>query len=381
VPARRGGGELRMNFELSDEQKMLATEARRLLTECSPPDRLRAIIDSTTEWDANLWGRLRESGFLGAAIPGEFGGLGLGEIDLGLICLELGRVNAAVPHFSSLVLAAEAIRLAGSTAQKMRFLPQLATGEFIATFALRQNSADARVPIATASADGVTLKGTTGPVPDAGIAHAAIVSARHGARSILTVVDLSDPRIKKTKLQSFDQLRAYYALHFDGVPAELMEAAPVDAVLPALFDRAAVQAAFEAVGGAEACIAMARDYAAQRMIFGRPLASYQAIKHKLADILVATELTRSSAYYAACMAATDPAELPEAAAAARLMALDAFEAAARECLQIHGGVGYTFESNCHFYYRRERTVALTLQDRQYWADRLIDQLQRPARTA
>ena len=131
-------------------------------------------------------------------------------------------------------------------------------------------------------------------------------------------------------------------------------------------------AAIEQIGGAEAAMWMARDYALQRMIFGRPLAGYQAIKHKLADVLMQVELARSSAYYAAWAAVDGPRELPRAAAAARLNAIDAFETAARENMQVHGGIAYTFEANCHFYYRRERTLALSLGGREQWADRLID---------
>jgi acyl-CoA dehydrogenase len=180
--------------------------------------------------------------------------------------------------------------------------------------------------------------------------------------------------VTRTKLASFDELRAHYTLAFDGAAAEPLDAAPAERVVEQLFDRAAIQAAFEGVGGAEACLYMARDYAMERMIFGRPLASYQAIKHKLADVLAGIELARSSAFYGAWAAVNGVDELPLAAAAARLSAVDAFERAARDNIQVHGGIGYTFEANCHFYYRRERTLALSLGDRQRWADRLIANL-------
>jgi acyl-CoA dehydrogenase len=147
-----------------------------------------------------------------------------------------------------------------------------------------------------------------------------------------------------------------------------------------LFDRAAVQAAFEAVGGAEACLKMARDYTMERQIFGRPLAGYQAIKHKLADMVTGIELARASAYYAGWAAVNSAEELPEAAACARLNASAAFERAARENLHVHGGIGYTFEANCHFYYRRERTLALSLGSREHWSDRLLAQVQGDTKT-
>ena len=177
--------------------------------------------------------------------------------------------------------------------------------------------------------------------------------------------------MSRDKLESFDQLRAHYALTFDGAAAELLDGPQAARAIERLFDRAAVQAAFEAVGGAQACLTMARDYAMDRQIFGRSLASYQAIKHKLADILVSVELARSSAYFAAWTAFNAEDELPVAASAARLSAIAAFENAARENIQVHGGIGYTFDANCHFYYRRERTLALSLGGREPWANRLI----------
>jgi acyl-CoA dehydrogenase len=166
-------------------------------------------------------------------------------------------------------------------------------------------------------------------------------------------------------------LRSHYAISFAGAKAELLDAAVGNEVIARLLDCAAVQSAFEAVGGAQACLVMARDYAMERQIFGRSLASYQAIKHKLADIAVAIELALSNNYYAAWAVTNAPGELPSAAAAARLTAIAAFECAARENIQVHGGIGYTFEANCHFYYRRERTLALSLGGREVWADRLI----------
>jgi alkylation response protein AidB-like acyl-CoA dehydrogenase len=171
-------------------------------------------------------------------------------------------------------------------------------------------------------------------------------------------------------LDSFDQLRPHYRVEFNDAAAEAM---PGRDVIPTLLDRAAVQGAFEAVGGSDACLHMARDYALERQIFGRPLAGYQAIKHKLADVAVAMELARSNAYFGGWAASSSPDDLPAAAACARLSAIKAFELAARENIQVHGGIGYTFEANCHFYYRRERLLAVHLGNRGHWADRLLSQ--------
>ncbi len=360
-----------MNFDLSDEQKLLAEQARGLLTKRSTPQRLRALIDNGDEWDEPLWRELAEMGFPGVIIPEAHGGLGMSELDMGVISEELGRANAAVPFFSSVVLAADAIRLAGSEAQKAAYLPGLASGETVATFAYAEGAAGWSAGAVQASVAGGRLNGAKTPVADAGVAGLAVVLAKSAGALALAVVRLDAPGVQRVKLASFDQLRAHYTLRFEDAPAELLTGAPAERVLPLLMDRAAVQAAFEAVGGSEACLYMARDYAMDRQIFGRPLAGYQAIKHKLADVLVGIELARSSAYFAGWAAANGTEELPEAAASARLMAIDAFERAARENIQVHGGIGYTFDANCHFYYRRERTLALSLGGRERWADRLI----------
>lgn len=353
-----------MNFDLSDEQKMLGEQARALLADMSPYDRLRTLIDSDAEWDEPLWRALAEMGFLGAAIPEEHGGLGLGALDLGVIMEALGAANAAVPFLSSIVLAAEAIRLAGSDAQKAAWLPKLASGEAVATFAYAEGPGPV---FATGAklADGA-LSGVKSPVADAGIADIAVVLVAGGNCAL---VELDQPGVRRTRLDSFDQLRPHYRIDFERAGAEAM---PGTGVLDRLVDQAAVQSAFEAVGAAEACLHMARDYAMERQIFGRPLAGFQAIKHKLADVAVATELARSNAYYGGWAAESSPDDLPAAAAAARLSGIKCLEMAARENLQVHGGIGYTFEANCHFYYRRERMLAVHLGNRGFWADRLLN---------
>jgi acyl-CoA dehydrogenase len=352
-----------MDFDLSDEQKMLAEQARGLLAERTPYDHLRRLIDSKAEWDEPLWRELGAMGFLGANIPGAFGGLGLSELDLGVISQELGRANAALPFFSSIVLAADAIRLAGSAAQQAEWLPKLASGEVVACFA----SAEGPGPLLGKSmtlAEG-KLSGTKHPVADAGVATLVVVQVGEG----LALVRLDQPGVNRTRLESFDELRSHYRIDFD---AALAEAMPGKDLIPTLLDRAAVQAAFEAVGGAEACLAMGRDYAMERQIFGRALAGFQAIKHKLADVAVAIELAKSNAYFGGWAAEASPDDLPTAAACARLSAIKAFELGARENLQVHGGIGYTFEANCHFYYRRERLLAVNVGNRGYWADRLLN---------
>jgi acyl-CoA dehydrogenase len=353
-----------MNFDLSDEQNMLAEQVRRLLAERSSPDHLRALIDGDREWDEPLWRELARMGFLGASVPPEYGGLGMTSLDLAMISQELGRANASVPFFSSIVLAANAIIAAGSDDQKKAWLPLLVSGETVATFAYAQWLAGSE----GASFDRGKLTGSVAPVADGSVANVAIVVTTGGE---LVNVSLDQPAVTRTRMESFDQLRAHYAIEFRDADAELLTAGAGDTTVEEILDRASVQASFEGVGGAEACLHMARDYAMERQIFGRPLASFQAIKHKLADIYARVELARSSAFYAGWAADEAVRELPRAAAVARICAVSAFEEAARENIQVHGGIGYTFEANCHFYYRRERTLALHLGARDRWADRLI----------
>ena len=361
-----------MNFDLAEEQKMLAEQARGLLADLSPPDRLRELIDSGADWDESLWKAIAELGFLGARVPEAFGGLGLGNLDLGVISEEIGRAVAAIPMFSSLVCAADAIAAFGSESQKEKWLPVLADGSAIGVFAHAEGRDGWWPDNPSVSIEDGKISGIKTPVADAGIGHVVVVYCAFKGQPALAIADLSADKISRRKLKSFDQLRPHYLIEFLGAPAELLELSVGNATaIRALIDRISVQSTFEAVGGAEACVYMARDYALERKIFGRPLASYQAIKHNLANILVATEFTRSNAFYAGWAADNSPDELALAAASARLSAVGAYEQAARENLQVHGGIGYTYEANCHFHYRRERTLALTLGPRQYWADRVV----------
>lgn len=353
-----------MNFDLNDEQKMLGEQARALLADMTPFDRLRTLIDSDAQWDEPLWRKLAEMGFLGVTISEEHGGLGLGALDLGVIMEALGGANTAVPFMSSIVLAAEAIHLAGSKAQQAKWLPKLASGEAIATFAYAEGPGPV-FATGTRLQNG-KLNGSKTPVADAGIADIAVVLVADGG---FALVELQQSAVTRTRLESFDQLRPHYRIDFADAVAEPM---PGTGKLDRLIDQAAVQAAFEAVGAADACLTMARDYANDRQIFGRPLGGYQAIKHKLADVAVATELARSNAFFGGWAAESSVDDLPAAAAAARLSAIKCFEMAARENLQIHGGIGYTFEANCHFYYRRERMLAVHLGNRGFWAERLLN---------
>jgi len=360
-----------LNLELTDEQKQLKDQVGRLLDEKATPDALRKLITSGAGVDRDLWGQVAELGLLGAAIPEEYGGVGLGEKDLCVIAEEMGRTVAPVPFFSSICLAAEAIKLAGTEAQKAEWLPRIAAGEVIATFAWNEGPGAADPNTVTARLANGKLTGIKSPVPDAELADVAVVVCA-GPR--LALVALKQDGVKLEPLTGFDQLRKHARIFFDAADAEAMDAADAHETLRRLYDRAAVFEAFEQVGAAESAMLMARDYTLGRYTFGRQLASYQAVKHRLADILVMVELARSNALYAASALEADTPDLPAAAATARIAATRAYEVAARENLQLHGGIGYTWEANCHFHYRRARLLALNLGSAEVWESKLIDAL-------
>lgn len=362
-----------MNFDLSEEQLMLKEQAQRLFAEKASPEHLRAHLTSGQPWAPGLWSDLVEMGVLGAAVPEAFGGLGMEPLDLAMVFEEAGRACIPAPLFSSIALAAEAITLSGNDALKAEWLPQLTSGEVVGCFAHSERAGRVRTASINATYDNGLLNGAKFPVADAGIAKVCVVVARSSAETVVLLVDLDQAGITRTFRTGVDELRPHYILSFtDAEAAVLAQGAEAEALLSALYDRAAVYAAFEAVGGAEACLFMARDYAIERKVFSRSIGGFQAIKHRLADMLCLVELARSNAWFAAWALVHAPQEAPLAAAAARLSAIEAYEFAARENLQIHGGIGYTWEANCHFYYRRARLLAAHLGTASEWSDRLVE---------
>lgn len=363
-----------MDLALSDTQRQLKEQVAALLAERATADVLRRLITDNAAWDKSLWRSFAELGFLGAAIPEAYGGVGLGPKDLCVIAEEVGRAVAPIPFFSSICLAAEAILIAGSEVQKAKWLPKLASGESVGTVAWTEGPGAPRIGGQSTRLASGAVSGSKSPVPDAAIADVAVVVVSAGGRPALALVELAAPGVTITPMTGFDQLRHHARVDFEGAAADALEAVDAAEAVRRLWDRAAVYAAFEQVGGTESALYMARDYTLQRYIFGRQLASYQAVKHKLADILVMLELARSNALYAAGALEEEAADVAVAAATARLGATRAYEVAARENLQLHGGIGFTWEANCHFHYRRARLLALNLGSAEVWSDRLTGEL-------
>ena len=370
-----------MNFDFSDDQKMLKDQARKFLDDKCSYDDVRTILESDASHHDEVWQGLCELGFTGAAIPEEFGGLGLGALELCVIAEELGRAAAPVPFSSSIYMAAEALKLAGSQEQKQQWLPKLATGEVIGTVAAAEGAA-APSPRGTKTvfANG-KLNGRKLPVPDGETASVAIVLANTGGAGeqavSLVVVDLTQDGVTRSSVDTIDPTRGHAEISFDNADASLLGAEGEGwALMKRVEAGAAVLVAFEQVGGAEAALNMAKEYALDRYAFGRQIGSYQAIKHKLADMYVKLELARSNAYYGAMILAEDGAELELAAASARISATEAYRFAAQECIQVHGGIGFTWEANPQFHYRRSKLLALSLGSASRWKDRLVAELEK-----
>ncbi|MBL8352667.1 MAG: acyl-CoA/acyl-ACP dehydrogenase [Burkholderiaceae bacterium] len=367
-----------MDFDFSPEQQQLKDQARRFLADHCDRSAVRAVLDGPQSYDAKLWQGLADQGYLGAAIPETYGGLGAGYLELCVIAEELGRAVAPVPFSSSMALAAECLLHSGTEAQKQRWLPALAAGRTIGTLALAERPGRVTAASMATTAERGRLSGRKLPVADGDIAQLAVVAARDTGGAIsLYLVDLTGTGVQRETLPSIDPTRSQARIDFSQAEAEPL-GAPGEglAIVDAVFDRAAVLMAFEQVGGADQALQAACDYAQERFAFGRPIGSLQAIKHMLADMYVSATLARSNAYYGAWALSTGSAELPEAAATARVSATQAYQHCARNNIQVHGGMGFTWEFDCHLHYRRANLLALALGSLSTWEDRLIDRLVR-----
>jgi alkylation response protein AidB-like acyl-CoA dehydrogenase len=371
-----------MNFDFSDEQKQLRGEARKFLAQKCPPKAVRVVLDGKAPYDRELWKGLAEMGFLGVAIPETYGGAGAGHLELCVIAEEMGRALAPVPFSSTVYLAAEALLLAGTDAQKQKWLPAIAQGEAIGTLALFEGKGNPSPQAIKLTASGGMLNGVKKPVPDAAIADFAIVAARTGSSGretdiSLFLVDMKSEGVEAKNLTNVDPTRGQAEVTFENCKAELLGRADEGwSTLMQVLDRTAVLMAFEQVGGADRALEMGRDYALDRIAFGRPIGSFQAVKHMLADMYVAATLARSNCYYGAWALSTNASELPEAAAAARISATQAFQHCSKNNIQVHGRMGFTWEFDCHMYYRRSAALALGLGSLSYWEDALIDRMRK-----
>ena len=363
-----------MNFEFNDDQIFVRDAARTFLKANCPPELVRRVLEGNERYAADLWQQIVSQGWAATAIPEEYGGLGMSYLELVLVAEELGRVCAPVPFASSVYLATEAILVAGSEEQKQKWLPKLAEGEVIGTLAYAEKAGSTSAATLETKVENGKIYGHKTTVADAEIAQLIVVAAKSeaGDGASLYLVPLKQEGISFESIKTIDPSMNHANVNFNGASAELLGADGEGwGLLQRILDRAAVLYAWEQLGGSETCLAMAKDYAMQRYAFGRPIGSFQAIKHKLATMYVKNTLARSNAYYGAWALNSDAPELPLAAATARVGSSEAYYFSSKENIHTHGGMGYTWEFDCQFYYRRAKVLSVAIGSERTWADKLI----------
>lgn len=358
-----------MNFDFSDDQRRLQDAAGRALTARSTSKEVRRVLEGEAAYSAGTWRALAELGALGIAIPEQWGGSGLGYLELCLVAEEAGRNLAAVPLLSSVYLAAEVLLRAPRDQQRARLLPKIASGDAVITAMIDPRGH--RVPKdSPLRFEGGLLNGTANAVPDGAVADAAVILVG----DVLLLADLEASGVTRKVQALVDPTRPLAQLRFDSVPAEVLCSSGGAAIARRVLDGAAVLLAFEQLGGADKALETARLYALERRAFGRVIAGFQAVRHKLADMYVCNELARGHAYYGAWALASAAPELPKAAAAARVAATTAYNFVAEEGMHLHGGIGATWEMDCHLHLRRSRWLGQIIGSEHFWRGRLTDAL-------
>jgi len=377
-----------MDFRFNEEQEELRSIARAFLAEASGSDAVRSAMETELGWDEALWNQLgSELGWPSVQIPEAYGGLGLGYVELAALLEIAGENLLCAPFFSSACLGANTLLAAASEEQKKEFLPGVAEGQTRATLAhtgLAGAPGCAGVEVtATAEGDAFVLEGSHSFVVDGHSADLLIVAARRpgslGAEGIALFALPGDAAgLTRTPLTTLDLTRRLAQLDFSGVrvPASALLGGD-DEAGPAL-DRAlqlsAIGLAAEQVGGAQRCLDLSVAYANEREQFGRPIGSFQAIKHKCADMMVEVECARSAAYYAACVVAEERDELPECSALAAATCAEAYFRCAADAIQIHGGVGFTWEYDVQLHFKRAGAGERLLGEPAYHRERIAQEI-------
>ncbi len=368
-----------MDFGFSQEQELLRQTARSFLDKECPSTFVRQMLDDPVGTTDEFWRKLAELGWLGLIYPERDGGVGLGFVDLTVVLEEMGRVVMPGPYFSSVLLGGLAILTAGSEAQKAEWLPKIASGEARATLALteehpRWDPAGVQLAAKPGKGGGYVLSGTKLFVPDAHSADLLVVAARtakptkadpsHGVSLFLVPRDAKG--VSATPLPTMDQTRKLSEVTLSRVgvgPEALLGPAHQGwAPLARVLDKATVALCAEMCGGAQKVLEMSTEYAKIRVAFGKPIGTYQAVKHKCADMLVAIENAKSITYYAAWAVDEGVPEAPLAAAMAKAYVSDAYRKVAGDGIQIHAGIGFTWEHDLHLYFKRAKASEVTFGD-------------------
>ncbi|MEJ7845519.1 MAG: acyl-CoA dehydrogenase family protein [Acidimicrobiales bacterium] len=369
-----------MNFAFSEEQEELRRMVRRFLEAKSDEAAVRRQMDTEEGYDLAVWRQMAdELGLQSLIVPEEFGGQGFGYVELIVVLEEMGRALLCAPFFSTVALATNVLVHADDEAAQQALLPGIASGESIVTLAFTEESGrwdeGAITMPATDKGDGWVLDGTKMFVIDGHVADVLLVAARTDAGISLFRVPADAAGVTRTALATMDQTRKQARVEFTNTPATLVGADGGGwAVLDRVLDLAAVALAAEQVGGAQKVLEMAVAYAKERVQFGRPIGSFQAIKHKCADMLLEVESAKSAAYYAGWCASELNDELPQLACLAKAYCSEAYFHATAENIQIHGGIGFTWEHPAHLYFKRAKSSELLFGDPTYHRELLARRL-------
>jgi alkylation response protein AidB-like acyl-CoA dehydrogenase len=374
-----------MTVDLADERAELRDGLRRFMQSKSSSADVRRQMQSDEGYDREVWAQMaRELGLQGLHLPEEHGGQGFSFVELGIVLEEMGRSLLCAPYFASVCLGATAIVNSATADEQAELLPGIAAGERVATLASAEASGRWDAPgiaMEVGGSDGSpTLSGTKLFVVDGASADDIVVVAREAGTTGddgigFFVVDGGAPGLVRTPLETLDPTRRQARLDFDQVPARALGTRGEGAAaLATTLDQAAVCLASEMLGGAQRVLEMAVEYAKDRQQFGRPIGSFQVIKHRCADLLIEVESARSAAWHAARLAAEADAELPVAACVAKAYCSDAFVHAAAENIQIHGGVGFTWEHDAHLYFKRAKSSEMLLGDPTHHRELLVQRL-------
>ena len=353
-------------FVFTAEQQELRRTVRRFLSDKSPPEQVRRLMDTGDGYDPDVWSQLAgQLGLVGLTVPEEHGGSGCGPVEQLIVCEEMGRALLCAPYLSTAVLATSTLLASADRAAQAGLLPPIAAGSLIATLAVPEDegtwSTGTLRTQARVQGSRWLVTGRKNFVLDGASAGLILVAAQAPAGPSLFAVDGAAPGLARRPLQTLDMTRKQAVIDFDEVPARLVG---TEGAAAAVVDHAvllgSIMLAAEQVGGAQRCLDMSVDYAKFRYQFGRPIGSFQAIKHKCADMLLEVESARSAAYYAAWGAADGAPDLPLAASLAKAYCSEAYSRTAAGNIQIHGGIGFTWEHDAHLYYRRAKSAEAML---------------------
>jgi alkylation response protein AidB-like acyl-CoA dehydrogenase len=352
-----------MQFGLSESQEILKDSARKFFAGECPMEEVRRLMETDTGYDAGLWTKMAEQGYTGIIFPEEYGGVGLGKVELILLMEEAGRALLPGPFFSTVVQAGSVIDAVSTGEHKRKFLAPICAGDARSTVAVLEASASwdpADVKLAAANGK---LSGDKLFVTDAAVANFIVVVARNG----VFVVEAKATGMRITPMFGMDLTRKLYAVHFDNTPAEKIGET---GALSKAFDIATAALVAEMVGGMQRTLDITVEYAKLRKQFGKPIGMFQAVQHHCADMYLETESSRSSAYYAAWTLEENAPDAATAVSIAKVYASDAARTVGNRGIQVHGGMGFTWENDVHLYYRRAKASETAFGDATFHRERI-----------